>query len=559
MDDKFEQKLFEMAAREKMKAPETLDQRIEAALDSLPPRRKIYKMNIRKAAILAAAMAMLLSVTATASVGILRERMEAMNQEKLEEYFVQLTARKIPNDNYNRYFSDSEKQRMEQLEKEYENKGRFPEGTVALIEQPEQYKGKNVSYYPETGTFFFPEKEMSDEELLQIIDFRNKRDYSLQKMNEMIASADVKIPEEAASQSGPETLTGPSVLNSDAIWEPDQELTIAYTGDLSVTAMAAGKRYLYLGGWNTVHRMEIGGNDSEVFFDGFKSETIVTCLYVDQSENVYAVGMKMDTEMKTDGADSEYASPAATPVLWKLDPDGNLLNEINLSRYDGEYQSRIYRMAVDSQGLIYLRGLNGVIHSYSEILVLDENGNQVSMISSGDYQFHGMGGLGIGKDGKVYTVITTRKSKSDKREMGIASVNTTEGRLEDIYMGILPEETILIEVLAAGTDTDFVFWGYDGIFNYNLGEPDASHKTPAYEMPCALEDARYCALPDGRIVLAASTETFDESYGGGYIRTLWKPQNTYFYYLSGTREDETEKTASAMLSNSINFAAETEN
>jgi hypothetical protein len=537
MDDKFDQKLFQMAGRESMKLPETLNKRVVDVLDSLPSKQRIYKMNIRKAAVLAAAMIMLLSVTATASVGILRERMEAINREKLEEYFVQISARKIPNDNYNRYFSDSEKQRMEQLKEEYETKGRFPEGEIALIEQPGQYKGKNVSYYPETGTFFFPEKEMSDEELLQIIDFRNKRDYSLQKMNELIASGNAEVPKEAASPKEPETFTEYSVLNSDAVWEPDQELTIAYTGDLSVISMAAGKKYIYLGGWNTVHKMEIGGDDSEVFFDGFDHETIVSCLYVDQEENVYAAGMKIDTERKMDDADSEYSLPAETPVLWKLDPDGNLLKEINLSKYEGAHRNWINRMAVDSQGRIYLRVLNGVMSSASGILVLDENGEQVSVISSGDYQFHGMGGLDIGKDGKAYTVILTRKSLSDKREMGIASINTDEGRLEDIYMGILPEETILVEVLAAGTDTDFVFWGFDGIFNYNLGESAAEHKTPAYEMPCAVEDARYCALPDGRIVLAASTETFDESYGGGYKRTLWKPQNTCFYYLSGMRNE----------------------
>lgn len=532
MDDGFDQKIFQMAGEEKLKLPETLNNRVENALSSLPSRKKIYKMNIRKAVILAVAMIMLLSATATASVGILRERMEAMNREKLEEYFVQIYTSKIGHDNYNRYFTDSEKQRIEQLKEKYENEGKFPEGELTLIDQPEQYKGKKVAYYPETGTFFFPDKEMSDEELLQIIDFRCKRDYSLQKMNEMIASGESKMPEEALQKKKPETLTEASILNSDAIWEPDQELTIAYTGDLSVTAMAAGKKYIYLGGWNTVHKMEIGGSSSEVFFDGFEKETMVTCLFVDQAENVYVAGVKVNADTREEGIDDEYVFPSTTPLLWKLDSDGNLLEEIRLSEYEGEYRSWINRIAVDSRGYIYLRGVK---HDASEILVLDENGNQVSVVSSGDYQFHSMGGLNIGKDGKVYTTILNRRSKSDKREMGIASINAKEGKLEDVYLGIVPEETILIELLAPGTDTDFVFWGVDGGFNYNLGESDAIHKTPAYEMPCNVEGAKYCALPDGRIVLAASTEHIKESYGAGYTRALWKPQSIYFYYLSGMR------------------------
>ena len=522
-----------MAQEERIELPKELNNRIEEALSSLPSRKKVHKMNIRKAVVLAAAMAMLLSITATASVGILRERMEAMNREKLEEYYVQVWTKKIPHDTYNRYFSDSEKQRMEQLQEKYENEGQFPEGELTLIDAPEQYKGKNIAYYPEAGTFFFPDKEMSDEELLQIIDFRGKRDYSLQKMNDMIASGEENMPKEVVEKEKPETLTDSSILTSDAVWEPDQELTIAYTGELSVTAMAAGKKYIYLGGWNTIHRMEIGGSGSEVFFDGFEKETMVTCLYVDQAENVYLAGSKMNTEKKVSSADSEYAFPATSPILWKLDSAGNLLKEIDLSAYDGEYGNWINRMAVDPQGRIYLRST--ALNEASMILVIDEDGNQVSIVSSGDYQFHGMGGLDVGKDGKVYTLVLSRRSKSDKRKMGIASINVEEGKLDDVYIGIMPEETILINLLGPGADTDFVFWGFDGVFNYNLGEQEAVHKTPAYEMPCEVEGAKYCMLPDGRILLAASTEYVEESYGGDFKRTMWKPQSAYFYYLSGVR------------------------
>lgn len=532
MKDKFDQELFRMAEEENFVIPESLDGRIENILESLSDRRKIYKMNLRKAVILAAAMIMLLSVTATASVGILRERMEAMNREELEEYFLQLATRKVPNDNYNRYFFDSEKRRMMQLQEKYENEGLFPEKELTLIDKPEQYKGKNVAYYPEGGTFFFPEKEMSDEELLQIIDFRNKRDYSLQKVNEMIVSGEMTISEGITASKEPEDLTESSILDSDAIWEPDQELTIAYTGNLSITAMAAGERYIYLGGWNTVHRMEIGGSSSKVIFEGFDKETMVTCLFVDQEEHVYVAGVKVNMDEEMEGSDDEYDFPSTTPILWKLDSDGNLLKKISLSEYEGEHGSWINRMAVDSRGYIYLRGVK---HDASEILVLDENGNQVSVVSSEDYQFHGMGGLDVGKDGKVYTMIFNKKSKSDKKEMGIASIDAEGGKLETIYKGIVPEDTILINLLAAGADTDFVFWGFDGIFNYNLGEQCAVHKTPAYEMPCELEDAKYCALPDGRIVLAASTEYIEENYGEGYKHEVWNPKNTYFYYLSGMR------------------------
>ena len=99
MADKFEKKLFQLAGREKIIPPETLGDKIEIILTGLPEsgvtvtmgRKKIFsfKMNFRKALVLSAALVMLLSITATAAAGFLRQRMEALNREKMEEYFAQ--------------------------------------------------------------------------------------------------------------------------------------------------------------------------------------------------------------------------------------------------------------------------------------------------------------------------------------------------------------------------------------------------------------------------------------------------------------------------------------
>ena len=70
---------------------------------------------------------------------------------------------------------------------------------------------------------------MSDEELLQIIDFYAKREYSLQKMNEMIAAGEADFPKEA-KPTVPDEVTDFSVLDSSVGFQPEQALTIAYTG-----------------------------------------------------------------------------------------------------------------------------------------------------------------------------------------------------------------------------------------------------------------------------------------------------------------------------------------
>jgi len=50
----------------------------------------------------------------------------------------------------------------------------FPEGALKRIEAASEYNGNGVAFLASRGTFFLPEKALSDEEILQIIDFWEK-------------------------------------------------------------------------------------------------------------------------------------------------------------------------------------------------------------------------------------------------------------------------------------------------------------------------------------------------------------------------------------------------
>ncbi len=101
-------------------------------------------------------------------------------------------------------------------------------------------------------------------------------------------------------------------------------------------------------------------------------------------------------------------------------------------------------------------------------------------------------------------------------------------------MGIVPEDTISFDVVTRGSDADFVIWGYSGIFSYNIGEEQAELVMPAWETPCNVEGALRCGLPDGRILLAASTEYRRVTDEYGMERGERIPEKTFFYYLPGT-------------------------
>lgn len=523
MKDRWEETLFRMAKQEQIIMPESMSDKMEEIL--CKPNKGRFHMNLKRSLILAAALTMLISATAAASVGAVRERMEAMNREKIEEYFTQIYTTKIGMDNYNRPYSDTEKERMNKLREAYENEARFPKGELTMIDDPEEYKGKGVALLGDTTTFFFPDEEMSDEELLQIIDFMHKRDYSLQKMNEMVAAGEAQTPviEEEIEA------TDASILEGDAVYEPAQELTIPYTGELELDlTIAAGRNELFLAGFNTVHRMEIGSSDSALFFDDFDMETRILAMCQDADGDVY-----MALWQWPDENDAENRML----VVWVVNRDGKLLRKIDMLPYMApERIGYVRRMAIDADGYLYLSvaGLKSPREGQEcEILVLDREGNYVSRIVPDEYALDINGGLGVGKDGKVYTCIENFYDPDNpENKMGIASLDIQKGTLGEIYYDIMPEGTIMIDIIAPGAESDFVFWGYNGIFTYNLGDENAKNVLPAYEAPCDWEGARYCALPDGRIVIADVSDYRVEEHPLGK-RFLAVPEKTCFYYMPG--------------------------
>lgn len=522
--DQFEQDLFQMAEQEQMIPPKTLYQKAEDTFRHLPKQKHIFQMTWKKSLVLAAALIAMCSVTVMAAVGALQQRMEAMNGQEIEDYFVQIYASRLGADHYSRPVTDTEQTRMEELTVSYEQDGVFPEKVLTMIRTSEEYKGTGIAFSKDTSTFFLPDTAMSDEELLQIIDFRHRRDYSLQTMNEKISAGETGFPEEQIRQERESQDIVSAAQDNRIDHDPEQELTIPYTGDLEIQKIEAGQDCIFLMGKNAIHRMAVGDSDSELFFDDFDTDTLISALYEDKPGNIYLALNEQteDTDDQTSGA--TFAGKRYRPSLWILQADGTVTRKVDLASLplgEDDHISIVRKMVVDEQGYIYLRAA-GVPDAL--LIVLDSQGNYVKKITSDLYTTHDMSGLGIGRDGKVYTQIQTRD------QMGIASINLQNGSLDEVYMDIVPVDTVMLDLIAPGSSTDLVFWGYDGIFTYNFGEVKADCILPAYEAPCGWENALYCALPDGRIVIGECAEYQTE--GEEVFRI---PESVCFHYISSTK------------------------
>lgn len=103
--------------------------------------------------------------------------MQTLTEEEKSEFAE--TARYANADTFSRNLSGQEKNRLDVLLDGYEREGLFPEDEVYTVADKSEILPDRVCFLPETSTFYLPDEPLSDEQLLEIIDFYFKREYSL--------------------------------------------------------------------------------------------------------------------------------------------------------------------------------------------------------------------------------------------------------------------------------------------------------------------------------------------------------------------------------------------
>ena len=134
-----------------------------------------------------AAAALVVAVIGVAAVpvralvnSLVKERMEEMPQEEKETYVETLKEQEVEADGYTRAYTESEKERYQELASQYQA-GTFPREAVTQVDSEEEAASYEFCFLKPTSTFCLPDRELTDEELLQIIDFITKRDYAFEE------------------------------------------------------------------------------------------------------------------------------------------------------------------------------------------------------------------------------------------------------------------------------------------------------------------------------------------------------------------------------------------
>lgn len=552
-DDFIDRKIRKMAEAERMAVPESLDAKVENILDGLETEKKDSKntdgkrvnqtvrhYGFRRIVIPAAACLLLASVTVTAS-GLYRARMESMNHEKLETYFSGLQDADVAADSYSRPLTDGEKNRLEELRQAYLEEGYFPQKELAMLDSPEKYK-KGVAFYAARSTFFLPEEEMTEEELLELIDFREKRDYSLAKITEEIEAGDYEyvktedsaLPGDMSQESGSQQTQGAGeasvVPGADTA---AQEWQIAYAGEISIRCAVAAEQGLYVGGFTMegkarVEYLAYGSGTPKKFYDDFDEDGEVYSLCTAPDGSVYAA---------LRGLASSGAEHGRLPVIYHISQEGTLLD--SFAAGDREWNI-VDSMATDAQGRLYARMRMQEDGGYMRIYTAE--GELIGTVADdGAYAVQGAGALGRGKDGKVY-VAALAMSEVTAVDAPVTLVSVDPERLCFLpVQGNVTENAKAAQstgtiyqwnMVAAGVseDVDFILWGYSGVDTYRLEDAEFTRAQEVWEMPCGTEGTCAVIVPDGRILYIGATGGVQGQTAAGVDISGKDPAKTYFYY-----------------------------
>lgn len=161
------------------------------------PHRYTGALRIAAAAAVCILTVGILSVPVRAVVNsLVRERMESIPEEEIVKVAEQIKSQSTEANSATREYTAGEKARREKLYARYLN-GLFPEEELTMVDSEEEAAEHEFCFLTTTGVFYLPvNRELTDEEILQKIDFEKKQDYAVQEQNaERIAESEAKEKE----------------------------------------------------------------------------------------------------------------------------------------------------------------------------------------------------------------------------------------------------------------------------------------------------------------------------------------------------------------------------
>lgn len=264
MKDYFDVKFSELLQKSEFELPNSYEMRFQNTLEKISAKkakRYFLLFHSKVAAVIALCVVSLsLSIGAGAAINLYIQRMNSLNEEEMLTYNSEVQNTDKEADSFSRQLSKLERDKMLEFREEYETEGRFPTKEILKVQKKSEVVHGELCFCVENSTFYLPKQELTDDELLQIIDFMEKRDYSVRKKNsvsELPSSENEKVSEDEAVEFAKKILA--DVYNLDITYA-DEEIEFETTQNSKGEKLSSYFVYLKNGKWEFDATVEI---DSE--------------------------------------------------------------------------------------------------------------------------------------------------------------------------------------------------------------------------------------------------------------------------------------------------------
>lgn len=176
LDIQIKQKLEES----KPMIPDELSEKMEKALNIMSCERKTIKIRyFRRIAIAMTCIVLGSAGSVYAAKNYLNQRLQQMDAEEIKQYYDETQNSLMNADSFSRNLYDSEREQISILNNQYLNEGKFPESEILQIKNRIDIESEGFYFVSSESKFYLPERNLTEEELLELLDFYYERDYSM--------------------------------------------------------------------------------------------------------------------------------------------------------------------------------------------------------------------------------------------------------------------------------------------------------------------------------------------------------------------------------------------
>ncbi|MCH5260029.1 MAG: hypothetical protein J1F18_09755 [Lachnospiraceae bacterium] len=197
-------------------------------------RRKANRQNVSRFPRVAATVAGVLLAVGIIGIpvralvsSLVQERMEEIPEEEHQEMVEMLDSQEVGADSYIREYTKEERDRMSELYAQYQQ-GVFPKGELPQVDSVEEAEKLELCYLTTNSSFYLPDRDLTDEELLQLIDFEVKRNYALKKRYEEEYADEIAAKEQAEKEQIAQIVDEGGITEEEAVVEAQKWLEKIY-------------------------------------------------------------------------------------------------------------------------------------------------------------------------------------------------------------------------------------------------------------------------------------------------------------------------------------------